>query len=677
MKKPHVSRAQSAKRTRARMAWLLALFLVTGSIGYSDPTNWLIGQVNGLAGTRIPTVTIPFSLGLDLQGGTRLEYEANLSTVAPGEREEAMNGVRDVIERRVNTLGVSEPLIQVVQAGESWRITAELAGISDINQAIRLIGETPILEFKEPSNEARRPMTEEEQAQLKEKNREERARAEVILADARKPGIDFTTLVSEKTENETRKASGGDMGFVRGQEEADALLAAAIAAQPGTVLEQVFETSRSYVVARVEEIRDTKEILAKHLLISYQGAQGGFSTFTKEEARAKIEVLKEQATPENFEELVKQNSQEPGAIESGGDLGWFGPGAMVQSFEDAALAQDAGTISDIVETEFGFHLIWKQDERTVKDARVSAIEIRKTIAGDIVPPPDLWKSTALTGQHLESARLDFDQQFGTALVALQFDKEGGELFAEITKRNVGKQVAIFLDGQLISDPVVQTEILGGRAVITGSGNVEESKLLARRLQAGALPVPINLIAQQTVGPTLGADSIKASLIAGLVGFALVALYMILFYRLSGLVAVLALALYVALAATAFKLIPITLTLSGVAGFILSIGIAVDANVLVFERLKEELREEGRSLAMALEDSFKRAWPSIRDGHVTLLISCAVLFWFSSSVIKGFALTLAVGTILSLFTAVVSTRTILRWTASTRAGTWSRLFLKKV
>lgn len=659
------------------MAWLLALFLVTGSIGYSDPTNWLIGQVNGLAGTRIPTVTIPFSLGLDLQGGTRLEYEANLSTVAPGEREEAMNGVRDVIERRVNTLGVSEPLIQVVQAGESWRITAELAGISDINQAIRLIGETPILEFKEPSNEARRPMTEEEQAQLKEKNREERARAEVILADARKPGIDFTTLVSEKTENETRKASGGDMGFVRGQEEADALLAAAIAAQPGTVLEQVFETSRSYVVARVEEIRDTKEILAKHLLISYQGAQGGFSTFTKEEARAKIEVLKEQATPENFEELVKQNSQEPGAIESGGDLGWFGPGAMVQSFEDAALAQDAGTISDIVETEFGFHLIWKQDERTVKDARVSAIEIRKTIAGDIVPPPDLWKSTALTGQHLESARLDFDQQFGTALVALQFDKEGGELFAEITKRNVGKQVAIFLDGQLISDPVVQTEILGGRAVITGSGNVEESKLLARRLQAGALPVPINLIAQQTVGPTLGADSIKASLIAGLVGFALVALYMILFYRLSGLVAVLALALYVALAATAFKLIPITLTLSGVAGFILSIGIAVDANVLVFERLKEELREEGRSLAMALEDSFKRAWPSIRDGHVTLLISCAVLFWFSSSVIKGFALTLAVGTILSLFTAVVSTRTILRWTASTRAGTWSRLFLKKV
>ncbi|MCR4256125.1 MAG: SecD/SecF family protein translocase subunit, partial [Candidatus Uhrbacteria bacterium] len=221
-----------------------------------------------------------------------------------------------------------------------------------------------------------------------------------------------------------------------------------------------------------------------------------------------------------------------------------------------------------------------------------------------------------------------------------------------------------------------TEIIGGRAVITGSGNVEESKLLARRLQAGALPVPINLIAQQTVGPTLGADSVKASLIAGLIGFALVALYMILFYRLPGVAAVLALALYAALAATAFKLIPITLTLSGIAGFILSIGIAVDANVLVFERLKEELQEEGRSLGMALEDSFKRAWPSIRDGHVTILISCAVLFWFSSSVIKGFALTLAVGTIISLFTAIVSTRIILRLMASTRAAGWSRLFLKK-
>ncbi len=677
MKKPHLSRAQSAKRLRARAAWLLVLFLVTGSVAYAAPANWVIGRINALSGANIPEVNVPFSLGLDLQGGTRLEYEADVSNVPPNDRQEAMNGVRDVIERRVNTLGVSEPLVQVVQAGENWRVTAELAGIRDINQAIKLIGETPILEFKEPNDEVRRPMTEEEKKQLEEKNREERARAEAILVEARKPGIDFTTLVSEKSENEVRKGSGGDLGFIRGQDEADELLAAAIAVPTGTVLDKVFETSKSYIVARVEEIKDDKEILAKHLLISYQGAQGDFSTFTKEEARAKIEDLKTRATPDNFEELVKQNSQEPGAVESGGDLGWFGRGAMVQAFEDAVFAQETGTISGIVETEFGFHLIWKQDERTVKDARLSAIEIRKTTEEDIVPPPEKYKNTQLTGKQLESARLDFDPQFGTPLVALQFNQEGAELFAEITKRNVGKQVAIFLDGQSISEPVVQTEIIGGRAVIQGSGNVEEAKLLARRLQAGALPVPILLIAQQTVGPTLGADSLQASLIAGLIGFALVALYMVLFYRLPGLVAVLALALYAALAAAAFKLIPITLTLSGIAGFILSIGIAVDANVLVFERLKEELAEEGRSLSVALEDSFKRAWPSIRDGHVTILISCAVLFWFSSSIIKGFALTLAVGTILSLFTAVVSTRTILRWVAGTRAGAWSRLFLGRM
>ncbi|KAA0206898.1 protein translocase subunit SecD [Candidatus Uhrbacteria bacterium] len=677
MKKPHLSRAQSAKRLRSRAAWLLVLFLVTGSVAYAAPANWIIGQVNAAAGTKIPRLNVPYSLGLDLQGGTRLEYEADLSNVPPSDRQEAMNGVRDVIERRVNTLGVSEPLVQVVQSGESWRVTAELAGIRDINQAIRLIGETPILEFKESNDEPRRPITEEEKKRLEDKNREERARAEDILVEARKPGIDFTTLVAEKSENQLRRDSGGDLGFIRGQQEADELLAAAVASRPGTVLDRVFETSRSYFVARVEEIKDDKEILAKHLLISFQGAQGDFSTFTKEEARAKIDELKRQATPQNFEDLVKRNSQEPGAVESGGDLGWFGRGAMVQSFEDAVFAQAVGTISDVVETEFGYHLIWKQDERTVKDARVSAIEIRKTMEEDIVPPPDKYKNTPLTGKQLESARLDFDPQFGTPLVALQFNQEGAELFAEITKRNVGRQVAIFLDGQSISEPVVQTEIIGGRAVIQGSGNVEEAKLLARRLQAGALPVPITLVAQQTVGPTLGADSLRASLIAGLIGFALVALYMILFYRLPGLVAVLALALYAAIAAAAFKTIPITLTLSGIAGFILSVGIAVDANVLVFERLKEELAEEGRSLTMALEDSFKRAWPSIRDGHVTILISCAVLFWFSSSIIKGFALTLAVGTIISLFTAVVSTRTILRWVATTSAGRWSRLFLGRV
>ena len=270
--------------------------------------------------------------------------------------------------------------------------------------------------------------------------------------------------------------------------------------------------------------------------------------------------------------------------------------------------------------------------------------------------------------------MEFDQQTGGVQVSLQFNNEGSDLFSELTKNNIGQQIAIFLDGEVISAPVVQTEILGGRAVISGNFGIEEAKLLARRLQAGALPIPIELIAQNTVGPTLGAASLEKSLWAGLIGFILVAIYMLLLYRLPGLAAILSLFLYAAISAAIFKLLPVTLTLSGIAGFILSIGIAVDANVLVFERLKEELKEK-KGTTGALEDAFRRAWPSIRDGHVTVLISCAVLFWFTSSIIKGFAFTLGIGTVLSLFTAVVTTRTLMRFLLRTKLADMNWLYFK--
>jgi protein-export membrane protein SecD len=343
------------------------------------------------------------------------------------------------------------------------------------------------------------------------------------------------------------------------------------------------------------------------------------------------------------------------------------------AFEAAGFALKPGTISEVVESQFGFHLIEKIDERPKTDVRVRVIDVKRTVSTDIVPA-DPWKLTKLTGKQLSSARVDFDPRVGTPLVSLQFNDEGAVLFEDITRRNIGKPVGIFLDGKAISTPVVSTEIAGGRAVIQGSGNVEEAKTLARRLQAGALPVGIKLIAQQTVGPTLGADSLTKSLSAGLFGFLFVALFMILLYRLPGVVSIGALVLYAALSASAFKLIPITLTLAGIAGFILSLGIAVDANVLVFERFKEELKE-GKPLLVALEESFRRAWPSIRDGHVTVLISCIVLYGFSSSVIRGFALTLLVGTLISLFTAVVATRTFLRFLAQTGLQKYDWIFLR--
>ncbi|PIZ95315.1 MAG: protein translocase subunit SecD [Candidatus Magasanikbacteria bacterium CG_4_10_14_0_2_um_filter_37_12] len=268
-------------------------------------------------------------------------------------------------------------------------------------------------------------------------------------------------------------------------------------------------------------------------------------------------------------------------------------------------------------------------------------------------------NTSLSGGQLGRAEVTTDSRTGAIQVALQFDSEGKDLFKDITERNVGKPVAIFLDGTPISIPVVQQAIGDGRAVITGNFDLAEARLLSQRLNAGALPVPIELVSQQSVGATLGAVSLKQSLYAGVVGLILVMIFMILYYRLPGLISVLTLSLYAVLTLAIFKWVGVTLTLAGIAGLILSVGMAVDANVLIFERLKEELRE-GKSLRTAVEEGFLRAWSSIKDGNVSTLITCALLLFFGSSFVKGFAITLALGVLVSLFTAVTVTRIILRF-----------------
>ena len=279
---------------------------------------------------------------------------------------------------------------------------------------------------------------------------------------------------------------------------------------------------------------------------------------------------------------------------------------------------------------------------------------------DILNSQDNWKNTELTGKHLERSIIQFNPNDGSPQVGLEFDKEGAELFAEITERNLGKQVAIFLDNYVISAPTVNSKITGGQAVITGSFDIREAKQLAQRLNAGALPVKISLISQKTVGATLGQESIESSLKAGLIGLVLVASFMIIYYRLPGLLAVVSLIIYGILILAIFKIWPVTLTLSGLAGFILSIGMAVDANILIFERLKEELRR-GSPLALAIEEGFKRAWPSIRDGNISTLITCFILIQFTTSIVKGFALTLGLGVIISMFSAVIITKNLLKIT----------------
>jgi preprotein translocase subunit SecD len=269
-----------------------------------------------------------------------------------------------------------------------------------------------------------------------------------------------------------------------------------------------------------------------------------------------------------------------------------------------------------------------------------------------------WKNTQLTGKYLKRATVNFNPNDGTPEVSLEFNDEGAKLFEEITGRNIGKQVAIFLDNYPISIPGVNEKITGGKASISGSFTAQEAKLLAQRLNTGALPVPISLVSQQTVGASLGQSSVDNSVRAGLIGLAVVALFMILFYRLPGLLSVFALIIYGFISLAIFKLWPVTMTLAGIAGFILSIGMAVDANILIFERLKEELRN-GKELGKAIEDGFSRAWPSIRDSNLTTMIVCFVLIEFSTSVIKGFAVTLLLGVIISMFTAIFVTRNFLK------------------
>ncbi|MDD4902087.1 MAG: peptidylprolyl isomerase [Patescibacteria group bacterium] len=683
---------------------LLVLTITAGLIAfgnyYNQGADWLAGKTNDFV--QLPHAKfVPFRLGLDLQGGTQLIYKADVSQVPVGDEASAAQGVRDVIERRVNAYGVSEPLVQVQKsAGEDYRIVVELAGVKNIDEAIKIIGETPILEFKEQGTPS---STAAEAQKIKDQNAAALKKAETALGKIISNG-DFTKIAAQYNESASSTAAGNWIDAGKAPELAVKLAGLKIGAATDIV-----ETSQGYIIAKLLDKRAAtnqitnqpkKEVKASHLLICYQGSEGCAATTTKEEALAKIKELAKIATPQNFTQLVKKNSTEPGAAQSGGELGWFGQGQMVQPFEDAVFPQKVGTISFIVETKFGYHLIYKEDERSAEEYKVQTIFIAKA-AANTAAGEQSWVATKLTGKYLKRASVQFDQN-GQPEVSLAFDNEGGALFEELTGRNVGKPIAIFLDGEVISAPTVDTKISGGSAVITGNFTVAKANALSQSLNAGALPVPITLVSQQTVGATLGKVSVANSLQAGLWGVLLVALFMIFYYRLPGLVSVLALAIYSILLLAIFKVwgimllvliafvmiffqltggalalallgfvlliigcftmpslaqLPVTLTLPGMAGFILSIGMAVDANILIFERFKEELRY-GKPAAKAIELGFNRAWLSIRDGHIATILTCLVLMFFSTSIVKGFAITLLFGVVMSLFSAITVTKNLL-------------------
>jgi len=493
-------------------------------------------------------------LGLDLQGGAHLIFAADTSQIEPANKNSAVEGVREVIERRVNAFGVSEPLVQTNKRGDEYRVIVELAGVFDINDAIKQIGETPLLEFKEQN-----------------------------------PSVTGTGELTIEQEN------------------------------------------------FLNEYNNQAKNKAKEIIIKLN--QG-----------------------EDFASLAKEFSEDPGSKENGGNLGYVKRNVFVPEFEEAIFNQlkNNEITTEPIESQFGYHVIQKLNDRGFGDDREVEsrhILIAKMTPQDLISNDNQWINTELSGKHLQRSQLVFNQNTNAPEVALRFNDEGKKLFAEITKKNLYKPVAVFLDGQPISVPTVQSEITDGEAVISGDFTISEAKLLAQRLNAGALPVPISLVSQQTVGPTLGAKSINQSIMAGIIGLLAVALFMLLYYRLLGLFAVLSLGVYGVITFGLFEIIPVTLTLAGIAGFILSLGMAVDANVLIFERIKEELKH-GQPLDISLEVGFKRAWPAIRDSNLSTMITTVILFWIGTSMIKGFALTLGIGVAVSMFSAVFATKTLL-------------------
>lgn len=617
-----------------------------------------VNQKTGFGFPKMPDKV--FNLGLDLQGGAHLVYEADVSSIDSSDAPSAVEGVRDVIERRVNGLGVSEALVQTNKVGDIYRLIVDLPGVSDIKKAISMIGETPILEFKEANDVSQRDLTEEEKKQMTEYNAEAKKKAENALA-AVVGGKDFSEAAKEFSENETEKNNGGYINYIGKNSGYADLFEWAKTGTENQISKKVLETADGFSVLKRGKERDgAKEVAASHILICYLGAERcDEPKYNKEEAFAKAQELYTQANAENFAELAKNNSTDTGSKDLGGSLGSFTADTMIKEFSDAAFSAKVGEIVGPVETQFGYHIIYKTGEEVGKEYELWRIFVKKQQAQDILPPADPWKSTKLSGTQLEKSEVVSDPQTGDVQVTLRFNNEGKDLFADITTRNVGKYVAIFLDGEPISIPVVNTPITGGEAVIQGSFDIKEAQLLSQRLNAGALPVPVNLVAQQSVGATLGKVSLEKSLYAGTVGVIAVMLFMLLYYRLPGLLSVFSLGLYIVLTLALFKLVGVTLTLAGIAGFIMSVGMAVDANVLIFERMKEELKN-GHSLRVAVEEGFLRAWTSIRDSNLSTLISCALLIWLGTSFVQGFAVTLSIGVLVSMFTAITITRVLLRF-----------------
>ncbi|MBA4336678.1 protein translocase subunit SecF [bacterium] len=706
-----------------------------GKVGIILLAALILGVINLPTETKAPYVQWApdyikdqkVHLGLDLQGGAELDYKIDLRKVPQEDKASIVEGVREVINKRVNGLGVSEPNIFISEiAGES-HIVVDLAGVN-IDEAKATIGKTIQLEFKERKT----TIDPNEKLEIEKEANDTLQRV--------KNGEDFALIGQEEEQANPEKVTYSEVDWKFRDEVNENIAEKLFALSAEEYYSGTIESSGEYTVTPQGEfieltglnivkllekqeverkITNERKVFTSHILVSYSGAQNAASTVTrtKEEALARAQEAKGKIDAGgDFAALANEYTDDPSnAGTKGGVLASpAGAGEYVDAFEAGALAlQKVGDVSAPIETPFGYHII-KADivneasEETKKEEQIKYAKIfYSTVPSD-------WQDTGLTGEHFVHANVQFNQVY-QPYVSIQFNTEGGDLFAEITGRNVNKPLAIFVGGELISAPNVNSKIVGGQAQIEGNFSIEEATNLARDLNTGAIPAPIVLAGQYTIGSTLGQEALNKSLWAGILGILLLAIYMTVYYRVPGLLSVLALGIYsiilifliqsklntfiaVIIAVSMFiflmmkvlnskdngweKLLtsilavfalffivfllanPIVLTLAGVAGVILSIGMAVDANVLIFERIKEEIRD-GRTLGSAIDIGFDRAWTSIRDSNFSSLITCAILFYFGSSIIQGFAFNLAAGILVSMFTAVTITKVFLKVLVGTK------------
>ena len=671
------------KRFSLGLVAIIILTLLMGIVALPESTKSTFPD-NGL--TRWIQAQKP-TLGLDLQGGTQLDYRIDLSKIAARNADEdpendvlerdVIEGVRSTIERRVDSLGVSEPNIYISNVGDEKHIVVELAGIKEIDEAKEIVGKTIQLEFKEPK-------TEEDAETIDEVEKE----AKEGLATLTKNPEDFETIGQslQTTDNKVSYRESRE-GFV--SEFSTEIQTALSSMEAGDVYQELVPNSGDFVVNANGQItersgflvvkldsKETREntktigedrVRASHILIAYEGSQASIKDITRSKEEAKIEaekILEEvKADPENFADFAREYSEGPTAVD-GGDLDFFSRGVMAADFETAAFELEVDEISEVVETEFGFHIIKATDKEEASEETVEEDYMAfSSVLYDTTPDP--WKLTGLDGSHFKNASVVYDQ-LGQPVVSIQFDKEGSLMFEELTDRLRGQQLAIFVGGELISAPSVNEKIIGGQAQISGNFNTIEAVELAKDLNTGAIDAPIVLTSQYNISASLGENALNKSLFAGMIGLIALSIFMILYYRLMGVIAVIALSIYSVIIIFIINTTGIVMTLAGIAGIILSIGMAVDANILIFERTKEELKE-GASYQAAIAAGFERAWSSIWDSNISSLITCVILWFFGNSIIRGFALMLGIGIIISMFTAVTVTKSFLQAMNDTRAS----------